>query len=48
MNRIKQVIRKPLSDPDLKRILGEDTRILTYPHLATYNNLDEQIGRAHV
>ena len=40
MNKIKQVIRKPLSDANLKTILG-DCKIITYPDLATYYNLDE-------
>ena len=47
MNRIKQVIRKPLSDQNLKDILGSDVKILTYPDLAKYNNLDELLPRAY-
>ena len=47
MNKIKQVIRKPLSDADLKNIHGSETRILTYPDLAKYNNLDELLPRAY-
>ena len=46
MNRIKQIIRKPLSDSDLKNILGSDTRIITYPDLSKYNNLDELLPKA--
>ena len=46
MNRIKQVIRKPLSDTDLKTILG-DCKIITYPDLATSNNLDEVLPKAY-
>ena len=46
MNKIKQAIRKPLSDTDLKNILGSETRILTYPELAKYNDLDELLPRA--
>ena len=40
MNRIKQVMRKPLSEADLRTILG-DCKILTYPQLAKYNTLEE-------
>jgi hypothetical protein len=39
MNRIKQVMRKPLSKTDIKTILGSDTKILTYPQLAKYNSI---------
>ena len=46
MNRINQVIRKPLSDSDLKHILG-DCKIITYPDLAKYNNLDELLPRTY-
>ena len=41
MNRIEQIMRKPLSDSDLKSILGEDTKIITYPELSKYNNIEE-------
>ena len=41
MNRIEQTMRKPLSDTDLKTILGEETRIITYPELSKYNNIEE-------
>ena len=47
MNRIKQVIRKPLSDKYLKDILGSDVKILTYPDLAKYNNLHELLPEAY-
>ena len=46
MNRIKQIIRKPLSDADLKHILG-DCKIITYPELAKYNNLDELLPKQY-
>ena len=41
MNRIKQVMRKPLSEADLKRILGSDTKIITYPDLAKYTDINQ-------
>ena len=47
MNRIKQVIRKPLSDQNLKDILGSDVKIITYPDLAKYSNRDELLPRAY-
>ena len=46
MNRIKQVIRKPSSDSDLKHILG-DCKILTYPQLANYRSIEELLPRAY-
>ena len=46
MNRITQVIRKPLSDSDLKHILG-DCKIITYPELAKYNSLDELLPKQY-
>jgi hypothetical protein len=46
MNRIKQVIRKPLSDTDLKAYSATDTN--TYiSGLSKYNNLDELLPRAY-
>ena len=47
MNRIKQVMRKPLSETDIKTILGSDTKILTYPQLAKYNTLEELLPRPY-
>ena len=40
MNRIEQIMRKPLSDTDLRNILG-DCKIITYPELSKYNNINE-------
>ena len=47
MNRIKQVMRKPLSESDLRKILGEDTKILTYPQLAKYNTVEELLPKPY-
>ena len=47
MNRMNQIIRKPLSDADLKTILGSETRIITYPELAKYNSLDELLPKQY-
>ena len=46
MNRIKQVMRKPLSETDIKTILG-DCKILTYPQLAKYNSI-EAVSYTHL
>ena len=46
MNRIKQVMRKPLSETDIKTILG-DCKILTYPQLAKYNTLEELLPKPY-
>ena len=48
MNKIKQVMRKPLSESDLRKNLGEDTKILTYPQLATYDTLDQLLPKPYV
>jgi hypothetical protein len=47
MNRIKQIIRKPLSDSDLKHILGSETRIITYPQLANYRTIEELLPKSY-
>ena len=47
MNRIKQVIRKPLNDSESKSILGSETRILTYPQVANYRTIDELLPKAY-
>ena len=47
MNRIKQVMRKPLSETDIKTILGSDTKILTYPQLAKYNSIEELLPKPY-
>ena len=46
MNRIKQVMRKPLSETDIKTILG-DCKILTYPQLAKCNSIDELLPKPY-
>ena len=47
MNRIKQIIRKPLSDSTLRSILDSETRIITYPDLSTYISSDELLPKAY-
>ena len=38
LGRIKDV---PLSDSDIRRVLGKDIKIITYPELASMNSIDE-------
>jgi len=47
MNGIEQIMKKPLSDTDLKTILGEDTKIITYPELSKYNNIEELLPNSY-
>ena len=37
---IRRIVRKPLSDADLRHILGEDLKILQYSELANHSTLD--------
>ena len=47
MNRSDQIIRKPLSDANLKTILGSETRIITYPDLANYRTIEELLPKVY-
>jgi len=40
-NKVDKIIKKPLSDEELKIILGKDLKIIMYPDLAKYNSLEE-------
>lgn len=42
---ISKIIHKALSDADLKRILGADTKILKYSELAKYDNIDQLLPK---
>ena len=42
---IEKLIHKALSDADIRRILGSDTRIIKYSNLAPYNSLDELLTK---
>ena len=46
MNRIEQIMKKPLSDTDLRNILG-DCKIITYPALSKYNNIEELLPNSY-
>jgi hypothetical protein len=36
-----KLIKKPLSDNEIKRILGKATKLITYPELAKYTDLNQ-------
>lgn len=38
---IKKLMKKSLSDIEIKRVLGGETKIITYPELAKYKTIDE-------
>jgi len=38
---IQRIVRKPLSDADLKHILGDDLKIIQYSDLAKYSTLND-------
>jgi len=46
MSDIQRIIRKPLSDADLRHILGEDLKILKYSELANHSSLDSILPAA--
>ena len=37
---INKIIKKPLSDDDIKQILGKSCKIIMYPDLEKYNSID--------
>ena len=45
MSYILKLINKPLSDADIKQILGEDTKIIKYSYLSHFNDLDELLPK---
>ena len=46
MNILEHIMRKPLSDTDLRTILG-DCKIITYPELSKYNSIDQLLPNSH-
>ena len=42
---ITKLINKALSDADLQRILGDDTKIIKYSELSHLNDLDELLPK---
>jgi len=45
MSDIQRIIRKPLSDADLKHILGEDLKIIKYSELSSYSSLESLLPK---
>ena len=43
---MQRIVRLPLSDADLKHILGEDLKILQYSELANHSSLDSILPKA--
>ena len=41
MSYLLKLVHKPLSDEDLRRVLGDDLKIVKYSDLDNYNDLDE-------
>ena len=41
VSKTDKLIKKPLSDTEIKRILGRSTKLLTYPDLAKYTDLNQ-------
>ena len=40
-SKINKIVKKPLSDTELKVILGKDLKIVMYPDLAKYSSIDD-------
>jgi hypothetical protein len=40
-SRIDKMVEKPLSDAELKHILGRDLKIIMYPDLAKYSSIEQ-------
>jgi hypothetical protein len=40
-SKINKIVKKPLSDNELKTILGKDLKILMYPDLAKYSSIEQ-------
>jgi len=41
VSKADKLIKKPLSDTDIKRILGRATKLITYPDLAKYTDINQ-------
>ena len=39
--KTEKLIKKPLSDNEIERILGKATKLITYPELAKYTDLNQ-------
>ena len=41
MSSVLKIMRTPLSDSDIRKILGNDIKIIVYPDLSKYSNLGD-------
>ena len=44
--KLKDVVSSPLSDSDIRTLLGQSTRIITYPELGTVSDLPARLMQA--
>jgi hypothetical protein len=44
-NKINKMVKKPLSDEELKVILGKDLKVIMYPDLTKYNSIEELLPK---
>ena len=44
MARVRRMMRTPLSDDDIKKILGEDQKIIVYSDLSKYSSIRELLA----
>ena len=47
MDKLKQRMKIPLTDGDIRRILGKDTKIIKYGDLDEYDSIDDLLGDAN-
>ena len=47
-NKLDKLVKKPLSDTELKTILGKDLKIIMYPDLAKYSSLEQLLPNPFV
>ena len=45
MSSVIKLVATPLGDDDIKRILGQDTKIIKYSELSKFNDLDELLQK---
>ena len=43
--KISKMLKHPISDDEIKTILGKDAKVITYPDLAKYENIDFLLPR---
>lgn len=45
MEGLGQIVDTPLTDADIRKILGKDIKIITYPQLNTFRHIDQAFDR---